>query len=42
VDIVTKGFVKAFNHFDQFKKCTKEKDAGKHLMGCLKRIIIQN
>jgi RNA polymerase sigma-70 factor (ECF subfamily) len=39
IDVVTDGFVKAFNHFDQFKKC-EEEDVEKLLMGWLKRIMI--
>lgn len=39
IDIVTDGFVKAFNHFDSFKMCEAE-DPEKLLMGWLKRIMI--
>lgn len=39
IDVVTDGFVKAFNHFDNFK-LREEEDAEKLLMGWLKRIMI--
>ncbi len=39
IDVVTDGFVKAFNHFDQFKR-RKDVDVEKLLMGWLKRIMI--
>ncbi len=39
MDVVTDGFVKAFNHFDQFKK-NKEEDVEKLLMGWIKRIMV--
>ena len=39
IDVVTDGFVKAFNHFHQFKK-RKDEDVEKLLMGWLKRIMI--
>jgi RNA polymerase sigma factor (sigma-70 family) len=38
-DVVTDGFVKAFNHFDRFETRDKE-DTEKLLMGWLKRIMI--
>jgi len=37
-DVVTDGFIKAFNHFDQFKK--GEGDLERLVMGWLKRIMI--
>jgi len=42
IDVVTDGFVKAFNHFDQFKKCNddNDEDVEKLLMGWLKRIMV--
>ena len=42
IDVVTDGFVKAFNHFDHFKKLKEEKDESieKLLMGWLKKIMI--
>jgi len=39
MDVVTDGFVKAFNRFEQFR-CEKDQDAEKLLMGWLKRIMI--
>ncbi|MEO7294187.1 MAG: sigma factor, partial [Ginsengibacter sp.] len=39
IDVVTDGFIKAFNHFDQFKK-SEDIDLEKLLMGWLKRIMI--
>ena len=39
IDVVTDGFIKAFNHFDQFKT-SKDVDVEKLLMGWLKRIMI--
>lgn len=39
VDVVTDGFVKAFNHFDHFKK-SNEECLEKVLMGWLKSIMI--
>lgn len=39
IDVVTDGFVKAFNHFDQFKK-REEEDVEGLLMGWLKRIMV--
>lgn len=39
MDVVTDGFVKAFNHFDQFKK-NEEENVEKILMGWLKRIMV--
>ena len=42
IDVVTDGFVKAFNHFDQFKqrKDDNDTDVEKLLMGWLKRIMV--
>lgn len=42
IDVVTDGFVKAFNHFDQFKKRKddNDEDVEKLLMGWLKRIMV--
>jgi RNA polymerase sigma factor (sigma-70 family) len=42
IDVVTDGFVKAFNHFDHFKKLRNEngEDAEKLLMAWLKKIMI--
>jgi RNA polymerase sigma factor (sigma-70 family) len=37
-DVVTDGFIKAFNHFDQFRK--EEGDLEKLTMGWLKKIMI--
>ncbi len=39
VDVVTDGFVKAFNHFDQFKR-NEDEDVERLLMGWLKRIMV--
>jgi RNA polymerase sigma-70 factor (ECF subfamily) len=39
IDVVTDGFIKAFNHFDHFQK-QDEKDLEKLVMGWLKRIMI--
>ncbi len=39
MDVVTDGFVKAFDHFDQFKR-REEEDVEKFLMGWLKRIMV--
>jgi RNA polymerase sigma-70 factor (ECF subfamily) len=39
MDLVTDGFVKAFNHFDSFKK-TDDDNPEKQLMAWLKRIMI--
>ena len=38
VDVVTDGFIKAFNHFDQFK--FQQQDQQELVMGWLKRIMI--
>jgi RNA polymerase sigma factor (sigma-70 family) len=42
IDVVTDGFVKAFNYFDQFKKLKEEGEGGteKLLMGWLRKIMI--
>ena len=39
IDVVTDGFVKAFTHFDQFKR-REDEDVEKLLMGWLKRIMV--
>ncbi len=39
IDVVTDGFVKAFNQFDRFE-VREDEDAEKKLMGWLKRIMI--
>ncbi len=40
IDVVTDGFVKAFNHFDQFNRREEEEEVEKLLMGWLKRIMV--
>jgi RNA polymerase sigma factor (sigma-70 family) len=39
IDVVNDGFIKAFNHFDQFKK-GESSDLERQLMGWLKKIMI--